>query len=549
MADAERAKKSLNERLDFIGMDSKARAELVKLRPLLKKALGPALTTFYAKIRQTPDTSLFFGDERRRAGAQNAQERHWEIISDARYNDDYVNAVLKIGQTHARIGLEPRWYIGGYALVMEQLIHTIVKEHWPRLIHLGKDRPEALAEALSCLVKATMLDMDFAISVYLETLEEQRRRAEDAGVEAIRSERGEVANSIGVGMSKLAAKDLTYRMAGEIPEAYRQLQVDFNAAMEQLETAIQSVSSSTAAIHTGTQEISAASDDLSRRTEQQAASLEETAAALNEITATVKRAAEGAKHARQVVATADQDAKQSASVVRQAIEAMDGISNSAQQISQIIGVIDEIAFQTNLLALNAGVEAARAGDAGRGFAVVASEVRALAQRSAEAAKEIKNLISTSTTQVDQGVKLVIETGKSLERIILQVADINTVVSQIATGASEQANGLQEVNSAISQMDKVTQQNAAMVEESTAASRSLSQEAEQLTGLIHQFQVGATHGAVPVRSASKKAAPIPFRPKSVRPDSGKPVRPPPRPTGKAVVNGSAASPVAENWEEF
>ena len=181
-------------------------------------------------------------------------------------------------------------------------------------------------------------------------------------------------------------------------------------------------------------------DDLARRTEQQAASLEETAAALDEITATVKKSAEGATHARQVVAAADDDAKKSALVVRQAVEAMDAIAKSAQQISQIIGVIDEIAFQTNLLALNAGVEAARAGDAGRGFAVVASEVRALAQRSAEAAKEIKGLISASTTQVDHGVKLVAETGKSLERIMAQVAEINNVVSEIAAGAQGAGDG-------------------------------------------------------------------------------------------------------------
>ena len=247
--------------------------------------------------------------------------------------------------------------------------------------------------------------------------ERERERNEQAQREAIERERAIVANSIGVGLNKLAAKDLTYRMSSDIPEAYRKLQTDFNAAIGQLEEAMQGVTDSTNAIHSGTEEISTAADDLSRRTEQQAASLEETAAALEEITSTVKKSAEGATHARQVVAAADEDAKKSALVVRQAVEAMDAIAKSAQQISQIIGVIDEIAFQTNLLALNAGVEAARAGDAGRGFAVVASEVRALAQRSAEAAKEIKGLITASTRQVESGVKLVGETGESLERIM------------------------------------------------------------------------------------------------------------------------------------
>ena len=224
----------------------------------------------------------------------------------------------------------------------------------------------------------------------------------------------------------------------------------------------------------------------------------------------MKKSAEGASHAREVVAAADEDAKKSAVVVRQAVEAMDAIAKSAQQISQIIGVIDEIAFQTNLLALNAGVEAARAGDAGRGFAVVASEVRALAQRSAEAAKEIKGLISASTTQVDHGVKLVAETGKSLERIMAQVAEINDVVGDIAAGAKEQATGLDEVNTAINQMDQVTQQNAAMVEESTAASHSLSQETAQLSELVGQFQVGRANGDDTMRRELQKVAPHAFR---------------------------------------
>jgi len=311
------------------------------------------------------------------------------------------------------------------------------------------------------------------------------------------------------------------------------------------------------AIQTGTQDMSTASDDLSHRTEQQAASLEQTAAALDEITATVKKSAEGATHARQVVAAADGDAKKSAIVVRQAVEAMDAIAKSAQQISQIIGVIDEIAFQTNLLALNAGVEAARAGDAGRGFAVVASEVRALAQRSAEAAKEIKGLISTSATQVDHGVKLVGETGKSLERIMAQVTEINDVVGAIAAGAKEQATGLDEVNSAVNQMDQVTQQNAAMVEQSTAASRSLSQETAQLAGLVGQFRIGQASADSATRRQLQKAAPHAFRQPPKRPAANAPHAPaarntparPARAAAKAVVNGAPAGADADSWEEF
>ena len=316
--------------------------------------------------------------------------------------------------------------------------------------------------------------------------------------------------ALGQGLERLADGDLLQIIDTPFAAKTERLRNDFNASVAKLKVTMLSVVASADAIQTGTQEISAASDDLSHRTEQQAASLEETAAALDEITATVKKSAEGATHARRVVASADQDAKRSAVVVRQAVEAMDAISKSSGQIGRIIGVIDEIAFQTNLLALNAGVEAARAGDAGRGFAVVASEVRALAQRSADAAKEIKVLISTSTTQVDHGVELVAETGKSLERIMAQVTEINDVVSGIAVGAKEQATALEEVNSAINQMDLVTQQNAAMVEQSTAASRSLSQETAQLSGLIGQFQVGRPSDDDFMRHDLQKVAPHAFR---------------------------------------
>jgi methyl-accepting chemotaxis protein len=276
--------------------------------------------------------------------------------------------------------------------------------------------------------------------------------------------------------------------------------------MKQLQTSMQVVAANTAEIRSGAGEITQASDDLSKRTEQQAASLEETAAALDQITATVSKTAQGARDARDVVATAKSDAEHSGSVVRDAVSAMSQIETSSQQISQIIGVIDEIAFQTNLLALNAGVEAARAGDAGRGFAVVASEVRALAQRSAEAAKEIKALISTSSTQVEQGVELVAKAGQALERIATHVSEINRAVSVIAASAQEQAGELQQVNTAVNEMDKMTQQNAAMVEQSTAAAGSLTREAEDLLQKIGRFAIGAEASAAPVGRASRRSAP-------------------------------------------
>ncbi|WP_294203873.1 HAMP domain-containing methyl-accepting chemotaxis protein [uncultured Sphingomonas sp.] len=303
--------------------------------------------------------------------------------------------------------------------------------------------------------------------------------------------------ALATGLAALAEGDLTFQLEQDFPPAYAKLQSDFNEAAASLRNALRQVTESASGINSGANDIRQASDDLSKRTEQQAASLEETAAAMDEITSTVRSTAERANRADTAVRDARDEAERSGGVVRRAVDAMGGIERTSNEISEIISVIDGIAFQTNLLALNAGVEAARAGDAGKGFAVVASEVRALAQRSAEAAKDVKARITASSVQVTAGVQLVGETGEALERIIGKIGEINGLVSAIAASAEQQATGLQQVNTAVSEMDGVTQKNAAMVEEATAAARSLASEVDGMSLQIARFRVGNA----PVASAS------------------------------------------------
>jgi methyl-accepting chemotaxis protein len=335
------------------------------------------------------------------------------------------------------------------------------------------------------------------------------RAAEELRAEQ-QQEQEQVVASLSVGLQQMAGGDFSQPISAPFPEGHEQLRADFNRTLETLNATVQQVVGSADSIRNGATEISQASDDLSRRTESQAATLEETAAALDEITASVKNAAEGARGVERIMQEAKGEAEESEEVVQNAVSAMSEIEQSSTQISQIIGVIDDIAFQTNLLALNAGVEAARAGDAGRGFAVVASEVRALAQRSADAAKEIKALISDSSQQVGRGVDLVGKAGNALNGIVERIGHISGLVSEIAEGASEQSTGIGEINLGVTQLDQVTQQNAAMVEEATAASHLLDSDAAKLAELVSRFTIsGQSSPALqPAAAASLEPASFP-----------------------------------------
>ncbi len=338
-----------------------------------------------------------------------------------------------------------------------------------------------------------------------EAEQQQRLDAERQNNETVlrsASERQNYAiHEIGDALERLAQGDLTVNV-GDIGAEYDKLRCDFNAAVAALSSVMGSINQTSNVVSDSAGDISEATNNLSRRTEQQAAALEETAAALDEITVAVRTASDRANEARDMVAETKKSANRSGEIVRNAVDAMGRIESSSARINQIISVIDEIAFQTNLLALNAGVEAARAGEAGRGFAVVAQEVRELAQRSANAAKEIKTLISDSAAEVGNGVALVRSTGEALVEIEKLVNQVNDHVNSIATASREQATGLQEINTSVNHMDQMTQQNAAMVEETSAAGQTLAEESRHLRELLSRLRLDPSAS---VQSSRRRAA--------------------------------------------
>jgi methyl-accepting chemotaxis protein len=412
-----------------------------------------------------------------------AERRKFDCTAHGDFSQDYFDQQAKIIADVSRQADFVDYLMAGYAPSAAGLVSALIQEsRWS-----SKQQRDVL---ILSLMKSVFSEVSVVMYNYFDLLNkaaEQERAKAEAERERVAQEDAAVVSVLAKALEALAEGNLTYRITGDVPAKSEVIKHNFNASLAKLQDTMTHVSSSTSAIRASSAEISASSDDLSRRTEHQAANLEETAAALNQITTTVKSTSDSAGKARQVVFNAKEDAEQSGGIMRQAEAAMSAIQGSSQQISQIIGVIDEIAFQTNLLALNAGVEAARAGEAGKGFAVVAQEVRELAQRSAGAAKEIKALITASEHQVEQGVHLVSQTGTALNRIVGRVAEINAIVSEIAASAQEQATGINEVNTAINQMDQFTQQNAAMVEQATASSHNLSHEAEELARLISQFR--------------------------------------------------------------
>lgn len=520
----------LKERLDFVELGETDKRSLAALAPTINASLDGALNSFYSKAKTHSETAKFFTSDAHIAHAKGRQVKHWETIASAKFDTAYVDAVSMVGRVHARLGLEPRWYIGGYALMLDGIIRAVVAEELKGFLVRGKAKK--LADDISVVVKAALVDMDYAISVYLEILAEERTTAEDART-ALKNDQDAAMHALGESLVKLSDGDLTATLDKALAPEFEGLKTDFNGSVTSLNAAMQQIGQSVNYVSSQSHEIASATNEMAKRTEQQAAALEETAAALEEISTISKQAQARTTEIQGIIAKSATDAAKSGEVVEQAVKAMSEIEESSQQMTQIIGTIDEIAFQTNLLALNAGVEAARAGEQGKGFAVVAQEVRELAQRSASAAKEIKVLIGKSSEDVNRGVVLVNTTGRALKDIGDQVRTINDFMTQIASSSHEQASGIAEINAAVTSLDQITQQNAAMAEESSAATQKLSSEAVSLADLVAGFKL---QRGVSVKAAAVRSTPAPSPARTMQD------------TLKRRVAGTTNS-AKEAWEEF
>lgn len=466
---------ALQDRIDYYNLGGEG-ARFKRIARRLARPLDDALDRLYAKIALKPHLSRFFRNEEHTLQARNLQKQHWLQLFRDGIDDQYHARATRIGHVHARIGLEPKWYVGSYATILENALEKAVAPGLTGLLPWRRRH----AKDIAVMVKASLMDMDIALSTYFEVEEQIRADAID---------------QMSTALSRLAAGDLSVRLSG-LPEAYEKAETDFNAAMEALSGTLSTVVQGVSTMSTAMTEIRTGTNDLANRTERQAASVEETAAAMQQVTESLRENANQIQQASSAVARTRQDAEAGGEVISRAVAAMGAIEASSAQISQIVSLIDGIAFQTNLLALNAGVEAARAGESGKGFSVVASEVRALALRSAEAANEIKQIIEVSAGQVASGVKLVGDAGEVLYRIAEGVVEVSTRLDGVSRTATAQTVSLDQVNASVSEIDKITQANAALVEENSAATTSAADQTATIVAAAGRFTLedDRSHGA-------------------------------------------------------
>lgn len=489
----------LQSRLDFIGLDEGARSTLASVQHHVDVHLPLALDKFYAKIATVPAVAKFFDGKPQMDRAQSKQVGHWKAIAAGQFDDAYFEASSRVGLRHAKIGLEPRWHIGGYGVIFETLVEGLVHDVMaealtPKTGRFGRKiapsaeevmgKVDTMSKALAAVLKSMLLDIDIGVSAYFEKLTEEAKAADDAAKARI----NRAVTLTGEVLKDMAEGDLTSRVTADFDPEFEQIKQDTNAVAERLTGIVSQLQQTSRSLKTATGEILSGANDLADRTTRQAATIEQTTAAVEQLSAAVVQNAARAATASEKAQVVSRNATAGGAVMEKANSAMGAIQESSAKISKIIGIIDDVAFQTNLLALNASVEAARAGEAGKGFAVVAVEVRRLAQSTANASAEVKHLIEASANEVRSGSQLVGNAAETLRNILAGAQDSASLIDTIAQANKVQSASLEEVAVAVRQMDEITQHNAALVEQTNAAIEQTEAQASDLDGIVDVFKI-------------------------------------------------------------
>ncbi|MDL2401415.1 methyl-accepting chemotaxis protein [Rhizobium mayense] len=511
---------SLRDRLRFAGLDAEQCQIVRRNRPMLEPHLKAGLRDLFHRLQTFPDAARNFTSESQLERLQDLQSSHWDVLTDARFDSLYAERVKVLSDTESKMGLDPRWHVAGHGVVLEHVLSGIVEEMGGRTILPGaKRRARELSELIAAAVRLVMVDVEIAVSLRFNELRLNHQRAL---AEQRSADHAEAAGLFADVIRSLAERDLTVRLPADGPEAYAELAQTLNAALDDIQHQFAALSASVQAAEATTDAIARDSRFLAQNSTEQAQGLAMSAKQLTELADQVRNNAASTRSAERATASTRVAAEDSRRVVGQAISAMADIENSAEKIGQIIGVIDEIAFQTNLLALNAGIEAARAGDSGRGFAVVAQEVRALAQRSADAAREIKALVTGTKAQVDAGVQMVGRTQEAIGSIVRQVTDINDAISGIAAATDEQAAGLRTVTTDIGNFGERAAATENLARRSDEGADHLHTVILELGQTIREFRLERErrHAAVSRPLAAVPRSPIARRDEGVvRPDEG------------------------------
>lgn len=476
---------SLRDRLRFAGLEEADCDLLRRYRHLLEPNLKTGIRDLFQRLQTFPDASRNFTSERQFDRLHDLLASHWDVLTDARFDALYAERVKVLADTESRMGLDPRWHIAGHAVVMEHLLQAVMADLSGRgLLPSNRKRQREIGDLVGAIVRLVMVDVEISVSLRFNELRLKHHR--DLGAQRERDHL-EVEELFGPVFRALAERDLTARVPADVPEHYTALAASLNTALEQIQAMAVEADEKLTTASTTTQAFASAAGELSGRAESQSARLAEALHALEVVAGGVRDSASKIREAEDRVSVTQKAVEASGTVAGQAIAAMSDIEASAEQIGQIIGSIDEIAFQTNLLALNAGIEAARAGESGRGFAVVAQEVRALAQRSADAAREIKTLVATTKSQVDAGVDIVGRTQQAIGDIVFQVGCISETVSGIARATDSQAGELASLTGMVGGLGGEIADSADFARRSSAGSDDLHMVILELGRTVRAFR--------------------------------------------------------------